>query len=476
MRKFDNQIQKIKNEVLAEVSRLAFEGILEEEKDLIPVRVNPGPEERYRCCIYHERAITADRAYMAMGGDGDSSKVIEVLDSACDQCPVHRYTITEACRGCLANRCMTACPVDAITKVDGKAKIDHNKCIECGRCKQACPYNAVADVMRPCRRDCPTNAIQIDHRKKAVIDYDKCINCGACVYHCPFGAISDKSEITQVIEALKEEDNHVYAMLAPAFATQFEYADLGQVVHGLKVLGFKDVVEVALGADLVTIHEAEELEKMKIQEKTMTSSCCPAFVEYIHKTFPDLTSHISTTVSPMIATARLVKAIDPKAITVFVGPCIAKKKEKLKSKDTDFVLTFEELAAMLDSQHIDFEALEVQPLDNASYYGRRFAASGGVALSVETHLKERGVTGIQIEVCDGVKECDKALKLLKFNRLNKDFIEGMACKGGCIKGPVTMHHGPKDIKSLENHAKTAKEQSTTEAVQVFSNVEISLEL
>jgi len=234
MRKYENQVQYIKSNVLTEVARFAFLGTLEDNLSKIPMIVNPGPDERYRCCIFHERAITADRVKMAMGGNPYVPGVVEVLESACDQCPVNRYVVTETCRGCLAHRCQTSCPVDAIAIVKGRAQIDYEKCVECGKCKENCPYNAIADVMRPCKRDCPTGAIQIDFRKKAVIDYEKCISCGACVYHCPFGAIQDKSEILPVIDALKSKECDIYAMLAPAFATQFDYVDLGKVIHGLK--------------------------------------------------------------------------------------------------------------------------------------------------------------------------------------------------------------------------------------------------
>lgn len=480
MRKYENLVQYIKSNVLTEVARFAFEGTLTENCARIPQIVNPGPDEKYRCCIYHERAISADRVKIAMGGQKNIPGIIEVLESACDQCPVDRYVVTETCRGCLAHRCQNICPVDAIQITAGKAHIDHNKCIECGKCKESCPYNAIADVMRPCKRECPTQAIQIDFRKKAVIDYDKCISCGACVYHCPFGAIQDKSEILPVIEALKSKKQPVYAVLAPAFATQFDYVDLGQVISGLKILGFRDIIEAALGADLVTQHESEELLHCVGEGKTLTSSCCPSFVQYVHKTYPELTNHISKTVSPMTATSRLIKSIDPQAIVVFIGPCIAKKVEKSYTFDTDYVLTFEELFALIEAKGIDLTTLESLPLNNASYYGRKFASTGGLSLSVQHYLSHKGIdTGesqtITVEICDGITECDKALKLLKYHRLKANFIEGMACKGGCIKGPVTMHHGPKDAKAIEAYAKIAIEDTPENALRIFSPHQICLE-
>lgn len=460
---------------MKEVSKYAFEGTLIQHIHEIPKIVSPGPNSNFRCCVYHERAVVADRVQMAMGGNPDVKGMIEVLGSACDQCTINRYIITEACRGCIANRCLSSCPVDAIYMHKGKAVINYDKCIECGRCKQACPYNAIADVMRPCKRDCPTNAITFDDNKLAVIDYSKCISCGACVYNCPFGAIQDKSQIVSVIEMLRVKQKPVYAMLAPAFATQFEYVDLGKVITGIKMLGFRDVIEVALGADMVTRHEAHELLEHKAKGELLTSSCCPGFVNFIDLKYPELKGHVSKTVSPMTATARLIKTIDPEAVVVFIGPCIAKKTEQLRAQDTDYVLTFEELAAMLDSQALDLTTLEPSPLNNASYYGRKFATSGGVSASVANYIKEITDEPIAIEACDGIEACDKALKLVKFKRFEKDFIEGMACKGGCIKGPVTMHYGPKDIKVLESYSKAALEGNTDDALEIFKTYCIPLE-
>ncbi|MDM8533717.1 4Fe-4S dicluster domain-containing protein [Clostridiaceae bacterium HSG29] len=474
MRIYDNEVQKIKSEVLREVAFSAFNKTLEEDILGIPSKVNPGPKARYRCCIYHERAVTVERVQMAIGGNNIKSQIVEVLDSACDKCLVYRFVVTETCRGCLANRCIKSCPVDAIQMVNSKAVIDQSKCIECGKCKSACPYGAIADVMRPCKRGCPTNAIKIDENKKAVIDYKKCISCGACVYQCPFGAMQEKSEIVSVINDLMKENNDMYAILAPSFATQFDYVELGKVISGIKSLGFRDVIEVALGADLIINHEATELLEFKSEKKVLTSSCCPGFVNYIYLKYPELKDSISSTVSPMVATARLIKKIDKNAKIVFVGPCIAKKSEKLRVEDVDYVLTFEELAAMIDAKDIDLENHDAMPLNNASYFGRKFAATGGVTLAIKNFLDDKGIDDVTIETCDGINECDKALKLLKFNRLNADFIEGMACKGGCIKGPATMHHGAKDIKSIDAYSKKAKENNYITSTKIFENINMSI--
>jgi [FeFe] hydrogenase (group B1/B3) len=470
MRNYDNEVQKIKSEVLKLVSKYAFEGTLDLNRGLIPFEISPGPNERIRCCIYHERAVTAERVALAIG---ESDTLIKVLDTACDQCPINRYIITEACRGCLGKRCSITCPVNAITTTGNKAVVDYSKCIECGKCKDACPYHAIADVMRPCRRECPTGAIQIDERKKAVINHEDCIDCGSCVYHCPFGAIQDKSEIIPVIAALKEKNSSVYAVIAPAFSSQFDYVDLKKVIAGISALGFRDVIEAALGADLVVQEEARELQETMKKNQVLTSSCCPSFVSYIEKKYDGLIKNISTTVSPMIATARLIRSVDPSAMVVFIGPCIAKKREKDKTKEVDYVLTFEELAAMLDALDIDLDVIEERTMNNASYFGRRFAATGGLTLAVEHYFSDKEESP-SIITCDGIKECDQSLKKLKVNKLSADFIEGMSCKGGCVKGPVTMHHGPKDLKAIEKYAKLALEATPEDATSVFAHHKVSL--
>lgn len=482
-RKFETDVQLIKYEVLKEVAKLAMEGTLEEKKDTIPYIIDPGPEPRTRCCIYKEREITKDRVKMAMGGDKGNPNIVEVLYTACDECPIDRFFVTEACRGCLAHRCSEACPRDAIYHVGQRAYIDQDKCIECGRCKEACPYNAIADVMRPCRRACPAGAISFDENKKAVIDASKCIQCGACVIQCPFGAIMDKSYIVDVIELLKEakssDDIHVYAVIAPAISSQFTYAKIEQVVCGIKKLGFCDVVEAALGADMVSLHESKEFSETVEEKGLVTTSCCPAFVSYIKKNYPTLEGNISNTVSPMIAVSRLIKHMDSKAKVVFIGPCIAKKAEIMEDElegDIEYVLTFEELAAMLDASEVDLETCNEGELNNASYYGRIFARSGGVTEAVQ-HVIDAKDIDVEFKPvkCDGIKECDRALKMAKVNRLNGNFIEGMACQGGCIAGPASLHHGPKDKTEVDKYGKLAMEQDINSSLRIFEIKEIDLD-
>lgn len=479
MRTFENQVQKIKNEVYKKVSEYTFDHSLANKLPIIAAELNKGPNGTLRCCVYHERAVTNERINMCLGGDINNKNLVEVLPAACDQCTENRYVITESCRGCLAHRCKQSCPVDAITIINSKAIIDYDKCIECGKCHKACPYNAVSDVLRPCIKACPTKAITMDEHKKAIIDETKCIRCGSCVYYCPFGAIQDKSQITEVINSLQDAEQKVYAIIAPAIATQFDYVNLGQVVTALKQIGFKDVVEVALGADMVAIHEANEfVERLSDGHQVMTSSCCPGFVRYIEQEFTELNGIVSSTVSPMIATARLIKQIDEEAKVVFVGPCIAKKGEEdiwEMKNEVNFVMTFEEITGLIESRNIDLSTLESSPLNNASTYGRGFASTGGVTKAVaKVMVDEHSEVEYNTMICDGIDECKKALTLAKLGRLKNTFIEGMACKGGCIKGPVTMHYGNVDRKKLTTYCNEAIEKESKEAITVFENVGISL--
>ncbi|WIF95289.1 4Fe-4S dicluster domain-containing protein [Caminicella sporogenes] len=481
MRKFENDVQLIKYEVLKEVSKLAMEDKLEEGYLKIPEKISPGPKPITRCCVYKERAIIGERVKIAMGGNKDIKNVIEVIDIACDECPINRYTVTEACRGCLARWCQESCPVNAIYFVGNRAYIDTQKCIECGKCRQVCPYNAISDVKRPCIKACEAGALSIDKEKKVVIDDEKCVQCGACVYKCPFGAIMDKSYIVDVINLLKDSKKNninVYAIIAPAISSQFTYVKIGQLVNGIKKLGFHDVVEVALGADMVAFHEAKEVEKEIADKKVMTSSCCPAFVSYIEKNYPELKDKVSTSVSPMIAISRLIKQIDDKAKVVFIGPCIAKKQE-INEEDikgsTDYVITFEELTAMIDAAGIKLEECEEEPLNNASFFGRIFARAGGLIEAIKHVIKEESLNiDFKPISCDGLSECDKALKLTKFGKLNGNFIEGMACVGGCIGGAASIHHGPKDRSEVDKYGKLAIEKSIKDALRVIDIEKINL--
>ncbi|MBQ4089777.1 MAG: 4Fe-4S dicluster domain-containing protein [Clostridia bacterium] len=469
MRKFDTKVQHLKYKVLREVARLAWNDELLDNVLDIPKIIVPGKTPTMRCCVYKERAILGERVKIAMGGDSKNPNIIEVIDIACDECPAAGYEVTDSCRGCLAHRCEDVCKRGAISfDHNHVAHIDKSKCVECGACAKVCPYSAIVNRKRPCQVACKVKAISINDDNAAAIDNEKCIQCGACVYQCPFGAISDKSYILNVIDIIKRSADNtkykVYAVVAPSISSQFAYAKLGQVVTGLKKLGFFTVIEAALGADMVALQESREL----AEKGFLTSSCCPAFVQYIKSAFPKLVEHISHNPSPMAALAAYIKDTDPTAKVVFIGPCTAKKAEAQLEKVkpyVDAVMTFEELQALYDSRDIEIQDLECDVLDNASYFGRIFARTGGLTDAVKQAVAEQNLD-IELKAvsCDGIEACKLALLKKSKNVLDANFIEGMACIGGCIGGAGCLTHGEKNKAEVDKYGREALEKTITGAV------------
>ena len=472
MRKFDTKVQHLKYKVLREVARRAWDDTLLENVLDIPKTIVPGKTPTMRCCVYKERAILSERVRIAMGGNRDNPNVIEVIDIACDECPAAGYEVTDSCRGCLAHRCEDVCKRGAISfDHNHVAHIDKSKCVECGACAKVCPYFAIINRKRPCQIACKVKAISITDDNAAQINNSKCIQCGACVYQCPFGAITDKSFILDVIDILKKSENgtacKVYAMVAPAISSQFKYAALGQVIKGLRILGFTEVVEAALGADMVAKAESEEI----AEKGFLTSSCCPAFVDYVKKAVPSLEPYISHNLSPMAAFAKYLKEKDSTAKVVFIGPCTAKKAEaQLEGVKpyVDSVLTFEELQALFDSRDIDITTLSEEELDSASYFGRIFARCGGLADAVQEGLAESGKDfELKAVSCDGIEACKAALLKKSKNVLPANFIEGMACTGGCVGGAGCLTHGEINKEKVEQYSKRASRKTISDAVSAL---------
>lgn len=441
----DAALLKIKHDVLFEVAKLAFEGNLAEKRDDIPYKLIPGPKAQFRCCVYKEREIIRQRVRLAEGkcpSDKHSENMIQVITSACEECPITRFVVTDNCQKCMGKACQNACNFGAITIGRNRAYIDPGKCKECGKCSQACPYNAIAELIRPCKRACPVDAITMDPETGICqIDEKKCIQCGSCVRSCPFGAISSKVFIVQVIEAIKA-GKKVVAMLAPAVEGEFG-ADITMASWrtALKKVGFADMVEVGLGGDMTAVYEAQEWAEAYKEGKKMTTSCCPAFVNMIKKHYPTLIENMSTTISPMCAVSRMLKAKDPETVTVFIGPCMAKKSEaadKTLEGNADYVLTFGEARALLRAKEVNLEP-EENSSQQASVFGKRFGNGGGVTGAVLQCLKEMDEsTDIKVARCSGPAEVKKALLLMKVGRLPEDFVEGMMCQGGCVGGPSNM--------------------------------------
>ena len=441
----DENVIKIKHEVLYEVAKHAFAGDLEEARDHIPMDLIPGPTPKFRCCVYKEREIIRQRIRLAEGkapGTEDTGNVIQVISSACEDCPISSYVVTDNCQNCLGKACINACNFGAISVGEHRSHIDANKCKECGKSAKACPYGAIAHLKRPCKFKCPVNAITYNELGISVIDEKKCIRCGQCIHSCPFGAIGSKAYIVDVIRALSE-GKEVYAIVAPATEGQFgDGITMQSFREAAKKLGFKDLIEAGLGGDMTTSSEAEEwLEAYRNGEKK-TTSCCPGFVNMIRRHYPELSDKISTTVSPMCGVSRYVKSQHPDAVTVFIGPCVAKKSEVVDQKipgNVDYVLTYSEIRAIMRAKGV-----ELQPADTSyqesSIYGKRFGNSGGVTAAVIQSMKEMDA-GIEPKVCkaNGAAECRKFLMLMKAGKLPDDFIEGMACEGGCVGGPSSFN-------------------------------------
>ena len=431
-----------------------------------------------RCCIHKERAVVKYKT-MAMLGftmkdevsemdqlscyvkrmlerDGKAiqdNAVLHVMDEACSSCVKTNYEVSNLCRGCVARPCYTNCPKDAIMyDKEGKAHIDHDKCISCGKCHQVCPYHAIIYMPVPCEEACPVKAISKDEYGIEHIDPDKCIYCGKCLNACPFGAIFDKCEVFDVLKKMRD-GRQVIAMVAPAVLAQFG-KPLEQVYGALKAVGFNDIVEVAYGA-LETIHrEAEEL-KEKIEEGApfMTTSCCPAYVNLAKKHIPELVKYVSSTGSPMHYTAKYAKEKYGDCVTVFIAPCASKKAEGAADENVDFVWTFRELDAVLQGMGIDIEStIPYTPSESTTRDAHNFAKTTGVFNAVKNHIGDENLEGVVI--ADLHKKNIAMLKgYAKTGKCPGKLVEVMSCPGGCITGPCACSEGGEAMRRFDAELK-----------------------
>jgi [FeFe] hydrogenase (group B1/B3) len=466
-----------RREILVRLARLFVNGKLVEEVDRIPVDVLSGDETPYRCCVYKERAILRTRCLAALGfrveeddeftplseyarralaREKPSSPVMTVLDIACNECVPSRYVVTELCQSCLARSCAVNCPFGAIDISHGRARIDPEKCKNCGRCKEACPYQAIMRCIVPCEEACPVGAIHKGKGARAEIDFDKCVSCGRCMRACPFGAVMERSQIIDILQKLKEAGKKVVAMVAPAIAGQFP-GTVEQVVSALKQLGFSSVIEVAVGADITTRNEAKEfIERMERGDLFMTTSCCPGYIETVRRHVPELAKFVSDTATPMHYTAELAKQRDPDCITVFVGPCVAKRYEGMNDPMIDYVMTFEELGALFVASDIEVANCEQAKFDEfPSLEGRGFAITGGVAAAVKAAVDGR----VELNpVCiNGIKPA--MLRLFKTYPKGKNpgnLIEMMTCEGGCVAGAGVLGNPKQAAKQVTKFSEQAE--------------------
>jgi [FeFe] hydrogenase (group B1/B3) len=401
--------------------------------------------------------------------------VVQVIRPACDDCPTSTYSVTDSCRFCLGKACINSCRFGAIGKGERGMRIDPEKCRECGLCAKACPYGAIIHLERPCKKVCPADAISWDEYGFCNIDDSKCIHCGHCIHTCPFGAIGSKIFLVPVIEAIKA-GKRVIAMCAPASEGQFgKEIGMAALRAALKKVGFADMVEVGLGGDMTALYEAKEWIEAKKEGRKMTTSCCPAFISMLRHQFPKLyEENKSATVSPMVAVSRYLKSMDPDCVTVFIGPCIAKKGETLNENITDnadYAITYGEMVVFLRSTGIEITQFEPvkENYQEASLFGKSFSGSGGVADAVLEAMKEMGedTSGISVLRCAGGDECRKALLQLRSGRLEEDFIEGMICPGGCIGGPSKHETEPLVLKARSELLQSADNRGILENLKKY---------
>ncbi len=465
----DNKAIFFRRTALRKIVEAFDKGILQTEAYRIPYEVIPqDAKSSVRCCIYKERAVFRARTLAALGWsveeDDEATSLndyakraltrtqipqhpLTVMDIACHACRKARHMITEACQGCLARPCQQACKFGAMSFRDGRAFIDSGKCRNCGACKQACPFNAIAFVPVPCEQVCPADAIHKGENDVAGINFDKCISCGQCMEACPFGAIMERSQLIDVLSQLKK-GAPVVAMIAPSIVGQFD-GTLPQLITAIKKAGFPKVTEVALGADVTTANEARELvERLENGAQFMTTSCCAAWVQAVKKHLPALKEFISHTKTPAAYTAEIEKKRGN--ITVFIGPCVSKRVEGMEDPNIDYVMTYEELGALFDARNIHPATCEETALDTSiSGEARYYGVTGGVAQAVENAIA--GKKPFKKMAIQGLDKKTMAL-LNAYAKGVGDFqlLEVMSCKGGCIGGPCTLKPQAQTIKPIKD--------------------------
>ena len=442
---FTNNIMIVRHRLLTELVKLWRDNELVEKIDRLPIELSPRRSKHAgRCCVHKERAVWKYKSLPLLGLDMEDEKdeltplseyaahaldraengtpkdnIMCVIDEACSACVQINYEITNLCRGCTARSCQTNCPKKAVhVKESGQAWIDHDECISCGICHKSCPYHAIVYIPVPCE--------------------SKCIYCGKCLNACPFGAIFEVSQVFDILHKIRKGEK-IVAIVAPSILGQFK-TTIEQVYGALKAVGFTDVIEVAQGAMDTVSNEAHELiEKLEEGQKFMTTSCCPSYIELVNKHIPGMKPYVSGTGSPMYYAARIAKEKHPDAKVVFIGPCVAKRKEAQRDEAVDFVMTFEEVASVLDGLDIQLEQSQPYAMSFASVReAHGFAQAGGVMGAVKAYLKEEADKINAIQVANLDKKTIGSLRAYaKSGKAPGQFIEVMACEGGCITGPCT---------------------------------------
>ena len=505
----------IKKEILVRIIEAFFSDDFEEQARLIPYIMRPkGMEVPYRCCVYKERAIIKDRTIAGLGfsiEDDDETvslakyakkafdrnkideKHLTVLQAACKGCSTNRIYVTDLCQGCVVRPCLSSCKFGAISIENGRSVVDDSRCKKCQMCVNACPYKAIVKILVPCEDACPVGAIKKDETGFASIDFEKCINCGKCIAACPFGAVHERSQIVDILKAIKS-DKKVIAMIAPSMAGQFP-GNIYQLKGAIIKSGFDDVYEVAQGADITANNEAKEfVERMHgvnvkanewvnawvnegvnedaYEENTksddekllnfMTTSCCAGYNQLIKKHLPEIKPYVSETKTPLYYTAEIVKKAFPDAVTVFVSPCVAKRAEGYENSKVDYVMNYEELGALFVAKKIQITECDEVPYEKeSSKQARNFGFSSGVTESVKASLKDN--SGVKACIINGLNK--ESIRQLKKYAISGEceggcnLIEVMCCEGGCIGGNATMNNHRTAKKQIETLSQKSSEIS-----------------
>lgn len=452
---FVNNTMIIRRDLMSKLIKLNKEGTLVSEIDRLPLTMSPkNAQARGRCCIHKERAVLKYKMLPILGYSIDEEddeltplsvyaqqalerkevkkSILTVVDEACTACVKTNYVITNLCKGCVARSCYMNCPKDAISYMEnGQAHINHSKCINCGICKEACPYHSIVYIPIPCEEACPVKAIQKDENGIEHIDETKCIYCGKCINACPFGSVFEVSQVFDVLGSINRGEK-VVAIMAPSIQSQFSNT-IGEIAEAVCQIGFVEAIEVAYGAMETTQREGAELqEKLEIGQQFMTTSCCPSYVELVNKHLSEMKPFVSHTKSPMYYTAEMAKTKYPDAKIVFLGPCVGKRKEVADNDMIDYILTFEEIDCLLIGLSIEIQSNNTST-ECAPMAGRGFARAGGVISAVAQMYPQLGVKPIQVSNIN--KKNIGLLRAYAKGKAPGNFIEVMACEGGCISGP-----------------------------------------
>lgn len=316
-----------------------------------------------------------------------------------------------------------------------------------------------------CRNSCIFDAVERMDDGKIRINPDRCVGCEACIEACKNGNLTASRDALPAMKAVREAKGPVYMMVAPAFLGQF-CGDVtpGKLRTAFKALGFTGMVEVALFADILTLKEALEFDRHVQQtgDYQLTSCCCPVWIAMIRKIYHELMPHVPGAVSPMIACGRMIKRIHPDALTVFAGPCLAKKQEAREpdiADAVDYVLTFQEVRDIFEAADIHPEELHDAGKEHASKAGRLYAKTGGVSQAVEEMVEQlcpdRSIR-VRSEQADGPKACMEMIRRIKEGRTDANFFEGMGCAGGCVGGPKAVLSAEKGREQVENYGNASR--------------------